>query len=446
MNAFLEIAVPLVSKSVTFFFGSGLSKYITDGAAPSWPELLIDLTANIDDAKESLSQKLFNTDSRGAKTSKFDLYVCAQILELEYRRRGLHIRNAVVDILSRRISEKTINKAKVAALSKFFETHENINLVTTNYDTLLSDHVLAGTFTRVFVAGSTVPKANIGANVFHLHGCVTEPQSIVLTINDYFHFQHQDTYLSRKFYTLLQETTVVILGYSLGDFNLNSIFNEAQVSRAVSLLKSDIYLVSRTDVDRSISEFYSYTYGVRVLAPFEISDVFDSISRSAPDALKLVNQTGNLQGVLDRSKRWTDEYLKLEDSFQRILLQAASIGTSIENPAFRRMLLDVLERKRLFSREDNAWEQYDYLADWLVELGALANLEAAGLADEYLRLVDYSFRHLSKELRVGYSWAAFRVWSGRFPELKLENQRLLREYAANNFSGDDDINEIVSVR
>lgn len=444
MTPFLEIAVPLVSKSVTFFFGSGLSKYLTGGTAPSWPELLVDLTQKIDDTKESLGQKLFNTDTRGSKTSKYDLYVCAQILELEYRRRGFNVREAVVEVLASRISEETISKSKVAALASFFANYSDINLVTTNYDTLLSDHILAGAFSRVFVEGSTVPKANIGANIFHLHGCVTDPESIVLTINDYFRFQHQDTYLSRKFYTLLQETTVVILGYSLGDFNLNSIFNEAQVSRAVSLRKSDIYLVSRTDVDRSITDFYSYTYGVRVLAPYEISEVFESIAKSAPDAQKLVNQTGNLEAVLAGSKKWTDAYLKLEDSLQRILLQAASVGVSVENSAFRRMLLDVLERKRLFSREDNAWEQYEHLADWLVEIGALVNLAAVGLADEYLVVVDYSLRYMSKELRVGYSWAAFRVWQARFSELKLDNQQIIRDYAAKRFAHNGDVAEVLS--
>jgi hypothetical protein len=124
---------------------------------------------------------------------------------------------------------------------------------------------------------------------------------------------------------------VFIIGYSLGDFNLNSIFNEAQVSRSVSLRKSDIYLVSRTDVDRSISDFYSYTYGVRVLAPYEIGELFDLLANAAPDAQRLIDQTSNLQEVLNGTKQWTDQYLKLEDSLQRILLQASSLGISLDN-------------------------------------------------------------------------------------------------------------------
>ena len=49
---FLEIAVPLVSESLTIFVGSGFSKYLTDNKAPSWTELLEELAKEINfDAK-----------------------------------------------------------------------------------------------------------------------------------------------------------------------------------------------------------------------------------------------------------------------------------------------------------------------------------------------------------------------------------------------------------
>ncbi len=53
MSPFLELAVSLASKSLTLFVGTGLSKYLTGNKAPSWLELLIDLTTLIDDKKGS---------------------------------------------------------------------------------------------------------------------------------------------------------------------------------------------------------------------------------------------------------------------------------------------------------------------------------------------------------------------------------------------------------
>ena len=59
MDAYLEIAVPLQTKAVTFFFGTGLSKFLTDGVAPSWLELIEDLTKNIDGSRRTLRNNLF---------------------------------------------------------------------------------------------------------------------------------------------------------------------------------------------------------------------------------------------------------------------------------------------------------------------------------------------------------------------------------------------------
>lgn len=183
---------------------------------------------------------------------------------------------------------------------------------------------------------------------------------------------------------------------------------------------------------------------MRVLAPYEIGDLFEKLADVAPDAQKLVDQTGNLQDVLNGTKKWTDQYLKLEDSLQRIFLQASSLGISFDNVKFKKMLLSVLEKKRLFSREDNAWSQYEHLADWLIEVGSLVDLRRAGVAGEFLTLVDYSFRYMKKEIVVGYSWAAFGVWQARFGELKIDNQQLIREYAKQNFISNDDVAEIVA--
>src|SRR5207249_1805923 len=90
------------------------------------------------------------------------------------------------------------------------------------------------------------------------------------------------------------------------------------------------------------------------------------------------------------------------------------------------MLVDILTRKKEFSREDNAWSQYEGLAEWLVEIGSIIDVSRSSVADKYLELVVYSFTMMSKELRIGYSWAAFSVWQNRFQELQIDTQRFLQ--------------------
>jgi len=442
MDPYLEISVSLASKAVTFFIGTGFSKYITDGKAPSWIDLLVELTARIDTRRKTILKKLFNTDESENISPKIELSICAQVLELEYRKKNLDIRTAVADILRENINDATVNDKKVKLVRRFFKAHPHVNIVTTNYDSILSEYILKG-HSKVFVDGSPIPKSNIGQNVFHIHGCITKPSSMVLTINDYFRFQHKDNYLSRKFYTLLQENTVVILGYSLGDFNLNRIFNEAQVNRAVSLRKSDIFLINRDSVDDVFSSFYSFSYGIHVIELTEIDEFLSNIGDKNDEAQELINETESLTSVMQGSYEYKDDYIKLGTSFNNILLQAYAINIDPEDPKLINVLINVLKKKRDFTGESGAWNQYSHFAEWLIDFGTLVNVQKNELSKEYLGLVGHSFRTMSQEQRWGYSWAAYRIWKSRFQEIKFENQKQIKKYIRDTFhNGDDPYNLI----
>ena len=36
---------------------------------------------------------------------------------------------------------------------------------------------------------------------------------------------------------------------------------------------------------------------------------------------------------------------------------------------------------------------------------------------------------MSKDLMLGYSWAAYKIWKNRFYEIKFENQKFIEEFA-----------------
>ena len=442
MDPYLEISVSLASKSITYFIGTGFSKYITDGRAPNWTDLLVELTNRIDSKRKRILYKLFNTDESGNITPKIELSICAQILELEYRKKRYDIRQTVADILRERIKDSTVNDSKVELVKNFFKTHPYVNIVTTNYDTILSDYILKGR-SKVFVDGSPIPKSNIGQNIFHIHGCITNPSSMVLTINDYFRFQHKDNYLSHKLYTLLQENTVVILGYSLGDFNLNRIFNEAQVNRAVSLRKNDIFLINRDYVDDIFSNFYSFSYGIQVIEQTEINKFLSEVEKKIGEANQLIAETKNLTNVMNGSHIYTDDYIKLSTSFNNILLQAYASNVNPGDNKLIKVLIDVLKKKKTFTGESGAWNQYSHFAEWLIDLGALVKIQEYGLADDYLELVNHSFRTMSRKQRWSYSWASYGIWKSRFQEIKSENQELIKNYIQDNFNKSNDAYNLI---
>lgn len=94
-------------------------------------------------------------------------------------------------------------------------------IITTNYDCLIEE--LFPRYERI--VGQKIIRENyfsIG-ELFKIHGCCTDPKSIVLTENDYSFFNERKRYLGAKLMTYFVEHPLVFIGYGAGDENIKSI-------------------------------------------------------------------------------------------------------------------------------------------------------------------------------------------------------------------------------
>ena len=97
-------------------------------------------------------------------------------------------------------------------------------IITTNYDLSL-ETIFDGYHP---VTGQTIIKYNTNSfgEIFHIHGDVSDPASIVLTQKDYEEWRDKKKYVSAKLLTYFAEHPVFIFGYGLGDPNVKEILRD----------------------------------------------------------------------------------------------------------------------------------------------------------------------------------------------------------------------------
>lgn len=98
-------------------------------------------------------------------------------------------------------------------------------VITTNWDCLIEK--LFPKFTSFIGQDGLIAGRSHGiAEIYKIHGCSTQPNSLVLTSGDYEEYRRKNPYLSSKLLTIFIERPVIFLGYSLTDPHIADILED----------------------------------------------------------------------------------------------------------------------------------------------------------------------------------------------------------------------------
>ena len=181
--------------------------------------------------------------------------------------------------------------AEISAL-KAISAHA---IVTTNYDEVIEplfpddDRVISQQILRK-------PYLAIG-EIFKIHGCISEPDTIIINEGDYQRFDEDHKYLSAKLLTYFIEHPLVFIGYRANDPNIKKILSD--VDRMVKAheyeLVPNIYILERNET----LEENSYPPRDKVLSVGVDRNIrIKSISASSFEwVFRAFGQAGNLEKI-----------------------------------------------------------------------------------------------------------------------------------------------------
>ncbi|MEI2437862.1 SIR2 family protein [Priestia megaterium] len=112
---------------------------------------------------------------------------------------------------------------EIIALKKINEKNSIDGIITTNWDNLAEDIF---DFTS-FIGQEKLLFSNVlnVGEIFKIHGCISDPNSMIFDENDYVSFNKRNHYLASKLTTIFIEHPIIFIGYSLRDDNIREILS-----------------------------------------------------------------------------------------------------------------------------------------------------------------------------------------------------------------------------
>lgn len=214
------------------FIGSGISKRYM--GLPSWEGLLKHFAERLSD--DPFAYEAYKTRAGG------DLPKVASLIQKDFDGRWFsdpafrtcddvhenHIHNGAspfkAEIAYYLSSISQLNSGlsdEIESFSKLMD--KNITgIITTNYDLFLEG---AAVRYQKYIGQEELVFSSIQgiAEIYKIHGCVSNPSSIVINEEDYSEFEKNSSYLAAKLMTIFMEYPIIFLGYSMADRNIRSI-------------------------------------------------------------------------------------------------------------------------------------------------------------------------------------------------------------------------------
>lgn len=432
-----EEALGLISKSSIYgnlglFIGAGMSMAILNDdwneVGLSWKQLIYKCAEEFEiNLKEDIK-----TDGLSYPE------IASEIAKLISSKESIDYKIAV-----KKLKDKIANltswypeKEQRVVYGKILQDIDPAWIITTNYD-LIIECLLTGKCLSLGPNDQLISPQNL-IPVYHLHGIRTNPNSIIISQEDYISLFRPNQYRQQKLSLSIKESTTLIVGYGLGDVNVLTAVDWSKNVYSNQRMNYPHEIIQLLYTDKPKNEPYRDRNDILIIEFKELKTILAEIAELVIND-KLI-EIGNekklhdLNGIFQNpEKENIDSFIDDED-FRKSVIEAIS-----QNDI--KLISGFLE---LFSRAiDETWQRampngafHAYNENLILLLDVLENIELAKLPPALLEAIAYNLDHVANYIGTlrGESRAAYTTWRNRKDNIpddtktELENIARARNY------------------
>nr|WP_275899419.1 SIR2 family protein [Pectobacterium brasiliense] len=305
-------------------------------------------------------------------------------------------------------------------------------IITTNYDMVIENLLIGKSIPLGPNDSLSSPKGLIP--VYHLHGLRTNPESIIITQEDYISLFRPNEYRQIKLALTIKESTTLLIGYGLGDVN---VLTALDWSRNVfkgekENYPNDIIQVLRKSAPKD--EPYRDKNGIVIIETDDISNFFEEYDKVKSSESK----------IRDKRKNTLKE-------FEHILINPdqEAIDKFIDDSKIRKDTLQVLSKFPIYliygfisflgKCIDETWKRAlpkgafeAYNQNLIIILDILIAFQIDRFPPALFQTIVYSLHRIGPYIGKshGQCWAAQETWDKRKKEFSPELIKELENISA----------------
>ncbi|MFJ7647700.1 SIR2 family NAD-dependent protein deacylase [Lysinibacillus sp. NPDC097279] len=324
---------------------------------------------------------------------------------------------------------------KLESYREIFDILDPNWIITTNYD-LVIESILTGKCKSINPLNYlTAPKGV--KPIYHLHGTRMDPESIIITQEDYIPLFRPNEYRQTKLAMTIRESTTLVLGYSLGDMNvLSSLDWSKNVYTVEDEFPYDIIQVLWTKSPKN--DPYYDVNGNIVIETNNIDDFLNELCLKIVEKQfeydmdmkklrKIIEQLENGNG--DMKKRFIEDNQSFRVSMVKLL---SKFEHQLITP-YIQFLSECIGEVWSESSKNGAFDEYDKYLKILLDI--IINYDFKQMPPRLFRIVSEALDKVmyyvsdTRDKIKGDSWKATNTWHDRYTQIPEDMVQQLSSYA-----------------